>query len=125
MANAKMTNRERAEAYFLRLEGVPVNEIANRYGVSASRIYQILPIVYDRAGDYARKCVYPNIAAWLVRNRVSYSAFSKMIGFCYASAQGWLTGKRIPDKKAIDAVLKVTGLTYEEAFKEGDACQEC
>lgn len=32
MANAKMTNRERAEAYFLRLEGVPAYEEAFKEG---------------------------------------------------------------------------------------------
>lgn len=69
-------------------------------------------------------CKYPNIKAWMQENRMGYREIADAIDFSFAAVCKALSGKSNCGKDIIDGLLKVTGLTYEEAFwlPEGEKC---
>ena len=62
----------------------------------------------------------PVLEKYLIDRDISIHKFSKMCGFSYAYMHHVLAGYSEPRKSSIDRILKVTGLTYEECFCEGD-----
>lgn len=110
----KLTNRDIAEAYFMRLNGEPLSKIAETFGVSTQRMQQILPRVKTRK-KLSEKFVYPNICHYMLENEFSIKKFSDLCGVCNASMSQILCGSNV-SKKTIDKILEVTGMTYEMAF---------
>lgn len=115
----KMTNKDRADAYLMRLEGASFREIAKKYGVSFQYLQNILPAVNPRKKS-AYHCIYPAIANYLRENNLSCAGFAKSAGVGAVTITETLKGAHSPSKKTIDAILRITGLTYEEAFREKD-----
>lgn len=77
--------------------------------------------------DYFRrpKCAYTGILQWMTANRCGKAEFARRledIGCIYSRPviHDLLAGKSNPKKDLIDAVLKLTGFTYEEAFNRGE-----
>ena len=120
-----MTIDQKVEAYRMRLEGSTLQSIADTFGVSKERIRQILPGEGKNWSDDAvlSRCAYPGIAQWLFENRLNYSEFGGLIGFSQATISRWMNGVNKLNKPAIDKILEVTGLTYEQAFGEPEAPQ--
>lgn len=59
---------------------------------------------------------YIGLRNWMIENKVTVKALSKM---CYNSHIGEvIKGNAGVKKDHIDAILKITGLTYEECFRE-------
>lgn len=125
-----MTNEQKAQAYLMKLNGMSLEEIGQHFGVTRERIRQIIPTSPEesRSGYRAKqrskydRVAYPALAQWLYDHRYTFSRFAREIG-CTGQAVGrWLKGENNVPKSAIDAMLKLTGLTYEEAFdtKKGD-----
>lgn len=114
----KMTNRDKAEAYFMRLNGNSLREIADKFGVSYQYIAQILPSSAPafHHPTNTEKCIYPAIRKYMEKNRMTYGRFASLCGLSPMSLYRNLTGDSTPLKKTIDRVLEVTGMTYEEAF---------
>lgn len=110
-----MTNEQRAEAYLMLLNGATIREASEKYGVSYQRIQQMFPGVSRRGRKY--KCVYPNIGIWINLNCATLQKFAELVGVSCESVHNYLSGRRLPNKKLIDKILEVTGMTYEEAFK--------
>jgi transcriptional regulator with XRE-family HTH domain len=67
--------------------------------------------------------VYPGIAQWLYENRCTYAKLAELIGAPQASVSRWMNGVHKPNKPTIDKILKVTGMTYEQAFGEEESSQ--
>lgn len=69
-----------------------------------------------------RTIKYP-VVYWEYRKKVDASGLSqrdfclKYIGVNYTTVNSGLTGQNDISKKVIDGLLRITGLTYEEAFK--------
>ena len=110
-----MTNEQRAEAYLMLLNGATIREASEKYGVSYQRIQQMFPGVSRRGRKY--KCIYPNIGSWINLNCATLHKFAELIGVSHESVHNYLAVERLPNKKLIDKILEVTGMTYEEAFK--------
>lgn len=64
----------------------------------------------------ASECIYPAIRAWMQNNDCNFSALADMVGVCNQTISHTLRGTRGTSKYTIDQILRVTGLTYEEAF---------
>lgn len=114
-----MTNEQKVEAYRMRLEGATLQTIGDTFGVSKEYIRQIIPAIEERSWSTRsalNRCVYPNISQWLVENRCTYAKFSELIGAPDASVSRWMNGIHKLSKPTIDRILKVTGMTYEQAF---------
>ena len=107
----------------LRQEGVSAADVAQRLGISVSRVYQIipgkklkrfLPIEPDQN-------IYPMWRNWMNENSVSIRMFIRLMGLdlsstTYNNVYGWMRGRCYPSKKNIDRILETTGLTYEQLF---------
>ena len=107
-----MTKTERLEAYRMRLDGVPVIRIAERFGVSRQYIYDIIPNV----GKPVKGCIYPNLNEWMMDNEMGVFDLARAINVSPSGLADFLRGQHDTRKKTIDKILNVTGMTYEHAF---------
>lgn len=101
----------------LREEGMSYEKIGEIYGVSRQRVHQILNTPpKDRFRESTiQKIRYVGLRNWLLERRISLNKFDEM---CETSKiYGTLCYGFEPRKSTIDAILKVTGLTYEECFR--------
>ncbi len=62
--------------------------------------------------------IYPAIKEWFENNNKTFEAMARGQGVSGAGIKYFLRGQRCGTKRLIDVVLKVTGMTYEEAFKQ-------
>ena len=110
----------------MRLEGATLQSIADRFEVSLEWVRQVIPPIdgktWSKYGIRSR-CVYPGICQWLFDNRCTYAKLAELIGAPQASVSRWMNGIYKPNKDIIDKILKVTGLTYEQAFREEESTQ--
>lgn len=61
---------------------------------------------------------YPALKAWIEKNCDSISDFSRLLCVNDKGFRSFLYGRNGCTKHTIDLILEVTGMTYEEAFKE-------
>ena len=113
---------DKAEMIELRKQGLKYNEIAEICGVSKQYVSIVCscsnPSHFRPIGD---ECIYPNLAAWMNRNKVSRRELLRRMGLTtharnYNRVASYLRGDAQPRKQYIDKMLEVTGLTYEEMF---------
>jgi transcriptional regulator with XRE-family HTH domain len=112
----------------LREEGVPAAEVAEMFGVSRARIYQIFPGKKGKGFTPIKpdQNIYPMWRNWMNENSVSVRMFIRLMGLdlsstTYNNVYGWMRGRCYPSKKNIDRILETTGLTYEQLFYQEEA----
>lgn len=102
--------------------GETYNAIAKRFGVSRQAVWSGLNGKRKPWQDITQsECIYPNLRGWMNDNRVSVPELSERVTGDRdngASVRKWIAGHTNPNKKNIDKLLSVTGLTYEEMFAE-------
>ena len=118
----------RADLYrAAREQGMTYQQIAEMYGVSKQTVGQICgkgqPYMFRAVSE---RCVYPNLRRWMNDNKVSVKELLRRMGkTAYTSTcdsmGSYLRGEHDPPKVIIDAMLKATGMTYEEMFYREDA----
>ena len=121
-----MTIDQKVEAYRMRLEGATLQSIADTFEVSLEWVRQIVPPIEGKTWSLdgmRSRCVYPGIGQWLYENRCTYAKLAELIGAPQASVSRWMNGVHKPNKPTIDKILKVTGMTYEQAFGEEESSQ--
>lgn len=109
----------------MREQGMTYHQIADELGVSVGTVANALA---DGNPPYFRpfnkeRCIYAGLRKWLNDNQVSIAELTRRIGYnpqpkIYQSFRKYLNGTNSPRKYIIDFILRVTGLTYEEAFRE-------
>lgn len=109
----------------LRDKGYTHREIAILYDISEQRVVWWLGKGDERYFKpiTEKQCVFVGIRDWLNQNKVSITEFVRRVYGVYhterrKSLLKHLTKKFDMKKQMIDRVLEITGLTYEEAFKE-------
>lgn len=109
-------NTRKTEILKLRSEGLSLAKIGDRYGISRQRVYNIL---YPGIRQEKRRDAYifPNIAQWMNDNGESLTSLSKTTGYDISSVGSYLRGVTAPHYNFILAILQLTGMTFEEAFK--------
>lgn len=112
-----MTKQERRELYD---QGYTYAQIAEMCGVSKQAIQQSLAPRRMVHRKTISRIIYPKIKRWMVENEMSVSELNRMLGMAsngqdHTHTCQFLEGKRF-DKFRVDGVLRVTGMTYEEAF---------
>ena len=123
-----MSKHPKADLYRSEREkGKTYREIAEQYGVTFQAVACACGNSHDskfRAWTEER-CVYPNLRNWLNENKVSMNEFIRRMdalpgGNRVTAYRNYLNGKTYPQKRVIDKMLEVTGLTYEQLWEEDD-----
>lgn len=65
-------------------------------------------------------CRFPNIQQWMDERNVSGREMARRMGVTDNTVRYMLSGRTEPRLFTINAVLRVTGMDYAEAFKEAD-----
>lgn len=112
----KLSNKDKAESYYMRLEGYTLQEIADKFGVTKQSICNSLPSGAVRQYRSNKKSIYPALSIWMFSNGISAKSFAGLVGVSYSTILKILDGVQTPGKDTIDEILKATGLKYEEAF---------
>ena len=115
-----MTREQKIEAFTMRLNGYTLEEIGDHFGVTREAIRGMFFRTTTESGIARKRYVYPNIAKWMIENRINQSFLAKRLGVTRPAVSAWLTGKNDPSYRFISLVLKETGMTFEEAFKRED-----
>jgi hypothetical protein len=112
--------RKRAKA--LREGGLSYREIGDRLGVTRQRAAQLVKWTPSNGLHVGamRKIPYKGLREWMLTNGVSISELGRRCECCVERA---LKGDGC-QKYTIDAILRVTGLTYEACFAEIPAEEE-
>lgn len=117
------TEERREELREKARQGMTLQQIADEIGVSRQRAAQLTGAVRPMREWNKTYSVYQGIDNWMKYNRVTYVMLGDMLGYAPgASSSGNLArrlmGEVMLSKDIIDDILEVTGMTYEEAFKE-------
>ena len=107
-----------------RAKGKTHREIAEMFGVSRQRVAQICGrnTGVNFKGWTPERCIYPNIRNWMNENQISMNEFLRRLGQNPGTENrtryySYFRGKAYPQKKAIDKMIAVTGLTYEQLWE--------
>ena len=110
-----MTKEEKLEAFAMLLDGHTLQTVGERFGISKQGVQQMLTVTNIRIDMAAQSCVYPNISRWMAQNGYGYMSIAKMCDISPQTVQRTLSKGSDCKKSFIDKILKVTGMTYEEA----------
>lgn len=61
---------------------------------------------------------YPVIETYMIKHNLSLREFARRCGIPSSSMCRLLNGQTDPSKSTIDKILTVTGLSYEQCFRE-------
>ena len=120
---ARTDNREIAEE--LRKEGMTLQEIADRLGVSRQRVSQYLKTgtVCEERFRAVREtgCIYPGLREWMNYNRCSPNALLVKMGHPFHGTSATrlrnkLDGTTELTISDIKEIMECTGLSFEELF---------
>lgn len=115
-----MTNEEKKIAYGMLLDGYSYQKVADRIGISRQAVHQHFGKLFDKKAAATSRIKYKNILNFMSENNITRREFAEKANLEYATLGSVLNGKVSPSKKTIDAILKFTGMTYEEAFAENE-----
>jgi hypothetical protein len=114
-----MTKEQKLDMFKMRLEGYTYQQIGIKYEISGERVRQILErVIRERQNRRTAKCVYPKISEWCAEHKETMMSFAKRIGMSPCAFYPKIYGQQRFRQDQIDKILAVTGLTYEEAFRE-------
>ena len=122
MSSWKLSDDDISQAATMRENGASLQEIADSLGVSRQWIGVILHgtgrVTYKPRN--MNRIIYPTIRNFLEKNRMSITRFSVLCNVSHITIYRGITGEKDMLKRTIDQILRVTGMTYEEAFKEDE-----
>lgn len=101
-----------------RANGMSYRQIAEKYGVSYQAVHTscvaagIAP--YKLISD--KGCVYPRLRDWLNEDKIQRDRFFRDVKT--SSIRLILNGSMQPKKDVIDRMIAITGMAYEEMFRE-------
>lgn len=123
-----MGKHPRADLYREEWEkGLNYRQIAEKYGVSHQAVHCALakhsPHLFKPLTQ--KQVIYPNLRRWMNENKVGKREFIRRMelsvgGKTAQNLNDWFAGRTYPNKKNIDLILKITGLTYEQLFYRED-----
>ena len=119
-----MTKEEKLEAFAMLLDGHTLQTVGERFGISKQGVQQMLTVTNMRIDMAAQSCIYPNISRWMAQNGYGYMSIAKMCDIAPQTIQRTLSKGADCKKSFIDKILKVTGMTYEEAFDQTKDLEE-
>ncbi len=109
----------------LAAKGMSYTAIGHQMGVSKQRVWQILGAKNHTSKNItAEKCVYPNIREYMNYNRINVSKLTTLLYGNSNSSQYQTVYRALRGadchKSFIEGILRLTGMSYEEAFGKGE-----
>lgn len=117
---------EKAKA--LRAKGMTYREIAGRFGVTAEAVRQQLssmePANFNAITE--KRCIYPGIRLWMNQQHITTRRLTVMMGYALSSGTVSRIARVLSGNTEIKigdilVLLRLTGMTFEEAFGDGNA----
>ena len=99
-------------------KGLSYEQIGDIFGISRQAAQQASYAGNGLRWKTINKIKYVGLRNWMIKNEVNVAELERRCNNLRMMAS--LTGGCDPSKTTIDAILKATGLTYEECFKEDD-----
>lgn len=96
-------------------KGLTYEEIGDIFGISKQAAYQAANAGDGVRDDVIAKIKFTGLRDWMLKHRVGLAELERRCG-CRLRSPLIMNGN--PKKNTIDIILAVTGLTYEECFKE-------
>lgn len=112
-----MTREEKIDMFCMRMDGYTLQEIGDKYGITREYVRQVLDV--GKRKDNFSKIVYPGLKRYMVERKLSVRKLSILIDTQCMTVANLLYGKSNPAMSTVNKILKLTGLTYEEAFSLG------
>lgn len=116
-----MTKKE--QIIEMRNQGMTFQAIANKWGCSKQYVQEVCKKAGVKGTFHFRKCIYPNIRNWALKNCVSNKEFHKRCGYVKQDNLFRFLRHETIDMKRIKKILAVTGMTFEQAFG-GTDCED-
>lgn len=99
-------------------QGLTYEQIGDVLGITKQAVHQASMATDGVREKLIQEIPYVGLRNWMLDNRISFRVLSDMCGRSLNNKS--LRGEVGINKKSIDAILRITGLTYEECFKEED-----
>lgn len=113
----KLTPEQWEQIIEARKSGATIKEMIQRFEISYSVACEVARNYDAYPAQYAKRCVYPNIARWLVDNGMNKKAFMNATGLSRNAMRELMSGvTKQPTPQTVQAILTVTGLDRDEAF---------
>lgn len=97
--------------------------MSNKYRIASELGMDLVDIFGERKkrmrANYGLVSPYKNLVRFMYNNFASIKDFAEAVGVTPGYMCDLLKGGSQPTKYTIDSILRVTGMTYEECFKEG------
>jgi transcriptional regulator with XRE-family HTH domain len=112
-----------------REKGLTYQQIADKHGVSKQCIAQACGKQSVARFRYNNSCIYLGLRRWINDNKITTGELLRRMDVVlhtknYRNIQDILYGRKEPKKSDIDQLIEITGMTYEELFREVDDAQE-
>ena len=113
----KISEEKLAEIKRMRSEGMTIQKIADHYGCSRQNISEILCRAHGkRRATHKNKCIYPGISRWMHENGYSITKMCEEFGMNKGTLGKYMQGTRDIRIRTIREIMRITGLSFEEAF---------
>ena len=112
----KWSNAKIMECVEMRLRGKTLQEIADHYGCSRQNVHQVLGTIVTDPNKTS--CIYAGLTEWMRVNGCTKKDMAIRIGMPVATLGYNLRGINSMKIDTVFKILKLTGLTFEEAFGE-------
>ena len=119
-----MSRHPKADLYRAEREnGLTYVEIAEKYGVSKQCVHQACGKHSPSRFRYNNSCIYLGLRRWMNDNKISIGELLRRMDMVvhtsnYQSIQQKLLGRTEMKMSDIDKLIEITGMTYEELFRE-------
>ena len=117
-----------AQAEEMRKQGMTYREIGECFGVTYEGIRLVLAHMepqerYFRAVT-EKRCIYPGIREWMNQEKISPRRLAAMMGYSTYTGVVRSLGDRLSGRAEIRIgdirnILRISGMTFEEAFGDG------
>lgn len=111
-----MTNEQKIKALSMLLEGKSFKEVGQYFLIDPVAIRKMFYVVLNEKQPKSEK-KYKWFHQYILKNYGSIKNFSFMIKFSNQTVS-WILEGRNTTKTVIDRMIDVTGLTYEQIFRE-------
>lgn len=125
MSRHPKTDLYRAE----REKGLTYQQIAEKHGVSKQCVAQVCGKQSPWKFRYNNTCIYLGLRRWMNENKITVSELVRRMGHVvhttnHARIRDICLGRTELRKCEIDKLIEITGMTYEELFREEEHGEE-